>query len=534
MSLDSGSAVGEIEETDVEGDDTIIGDGNERVEAGLTEEWVASVEASKKESPDDMESPNSSQTVAQLLTGSSQRNPSASNPTVVVNPAASSSPVIAMNSPAPTQASSSSFAAGLATLKTPTKNKRNAGPAYVRSPSGSALSSLAESPASVHVRKRHRFTLEIEQQAPGRKSPGGSKLRAQRSTSAVTIGSTAVATEAEVVVEEEDDNPFKNESSEDEKVVESSDSDGEDGYAQMRARAMAKMALVSSTSATTLTQTTIPESSASAPTDIVSPLKPKCQPNRASRSAAPRPKAVASTSNSTANVKVVPVVSGLKTMADIRKANERRVKKGFLTLEEAQELIDEDVGPIFQFLLILEADSIVQDDILHDPDDSDAEDRRSGYLTPAQLEKLSESVVLNEEHDETVTGSAKKRSSDIKNVLVKVLKKDLESRPKSIAEEKIRARSIWSWETEGPIKPLISIAEGNGWRERVVESFNSELGRLARVFWTDLFRQMLCWIRAQRSLLCVSSRRSLELDQSLIVKPSRRGCSPSVSNFGSV
>ena len=110
---------------------------------------------------------------------------------------------------------------------------------------------------------------------------------------------------------------------------------------------------------------------------------------------------------------------------------------------------------------------------MHDPDDLDAEDRRSGRLTPSQLEKLSESVVLNEDHDDTVTGSAKKRSSDIKNLLVKELKKDFELRPKSIAEEKIRARSIWVWQSEGSIKPLVSIAEGSGWRERVVEAFNS-------------------------------------------------------------
>lgn len=120
-----------------------------------------------------------------------------------------------------------------------------------------------------------------------------------------------------------------------------------------------------------------------------------------------------------------------------------------------------------------ETDECWQDELLHNPDDSDAEDRCAGRLTPSRLEKLSESVVLNEEHDSTVTGSAKKRSSDVKNLLIKEMKKDLELRPRTMAEEKIRERSVWSWDEEGVIKSLVSIAEGSGWREQVVECFNS-------------------------------------------------------------
>ena len=335
MSMDSGSEAGDIVGDEEEGAEKIVGNEEEVMGAVTTSEWVASVALSRRESQEDTESPSSSQNVAQLLT--SQRTPSASNvrsnPTIVV--AASPSRVLEQfTSP---RASSSSFAAGLAKLSTPVKGSPAGGPDYMRSPSGSELSSLGASPAAAPSRKRHRFTLEIPQT-----SSSGAALRARGSS--ITVESVKTVVEEEVV--EEDDNPFKSDGSGDEAVVESSESDGEDSYAQARARATAKLALAASTSATTLTQTTIPpQSSASAATtDVVSPQE-KFQPSRASRSAAPKAsKAVASTSK--AKIKVAEIITARNSIADIIKANERRAKKGMLTMEEAQELIDEDVGPL--------------------------------------------------------------------------------------------------------------------------------------------------------------------------------------------
>lgn len=352
MSMDSGSVTGQIEEEGGEADETIVGNNEEAVGAGLTSEWVASVAATRRESQGEMDDPSSSQTVVQMLT--SQRIPtsSAPNPTVVVDSAAKSSPLPQVDRQVSPEASSSTFAAGLATLRTPVKNLRSDGPDYVRSPSGSALSSLAESPASIHIRRKHRFTLEIEQQSSGKPSRGS---RARSKGSVATEDQVKVAAEKKKVEEEEDDNPFKTESSDEELVDASSDSDGEDIFAQARARATARLALEASTSATTLTQTTLPPSSASAATEIVSPQE-KYQPNRSSRSTAvPRPAAIASTSAS-----VLPTVKGVQgrnRIADIIAANAKRAKKGFLTLEEAQELIDEDVGP-FLFSTISKSDAL--------------------------------------------------------------------------------------------------------------------------------------------------------------------------------